>query len=202
MGKRERWRNLRTLIVTVSHKLLMRYSLSIVYEGIFLFGSNIPDYMGLPHIVVIDIDGTISEASNRLHLLPSEGKGELTEHWNDFNLACDTDEPIQPVINMVQQIASRYTVWFVTGRSEIARDKTRSWLRKHVTRGVEPLLTMRHPTDHRRDAPVKLDLLKRIGLQKIAFAIEDKIEVARAFRKNGILTLMVREYSEPMKHQL
>ncbi|EFU5934888.1 hypothetical protein GL660_00315 [Shigella sonnei] len=99
-----------------------------------------------PYIVIVDIDGTISEATeDRLHLLPPPGKGALTEHWNEFNLACDTDAPITPVIDMVRQLSSIYTLWFVTGRCEIARDKTRAWLRKHVTNGAEPLLSMGEP---------------------------------------------------------
>ncbi|EHB4532192.1 hypothetical protein JX140_003989 [Escherichia coli] len=45
-----------------------------------------------PYIVIVDIDGTISEATeDRLHLLPPPGKGALTKDWNEFNLACDTD---------------------------------------------------------------------------------------------------------------
>ncbi len=148
-----------------------------------------------PYIVIVDIDGTISEATeDRLHLLPPPGKGALTEHWNEFNLACDTDAPITPVIDMVRQLSGIYTLWFVTGRCEIARDKTRAWLRKHVTNGAEPLLSMRPATDDRNDGPAKIDLLKKIGLSKIAFALEDKIEVARVFRSHGVLTLIVREY--------
>lgn len=166
-----------------------------------MFGPTAPASMAQPHIVVVDIDGTISEPTNRLHLLPPPGKGALTADWNEFNLACDTDEPIWPVIHMVQQLATRYTIWFVTGRSEIARDKTRMWLREHVTRGIEPLLYMRPNTDVRNDGPAKLDLLRQIGLRKIAFALEDKIEVARVFRQHGVLTLMVREYDTPRKDQ-
>lgn len=51
---------------------------------------------------------------------------------------------------------------------------------------------MRPATDDRNDGPAKIDLLKKIGLSKIAFALEDKIEVARVFRRHGVLTLMVR----------
>lgn len=167
-----------------------------------MFGPTLPASMAQPYIVVVDIDGTISEPVNRLHLLPPPGKGALTAHWNEFNLACDTDEPIWPVIEMVQQLATRYTIWFVTGRCEIAREKTRMWLREHVTRGVEPLLYMRPASDDRKDGPAKLDLLKQIGLRKIAFALEDKIEVARVFRQHGVLTLMVREYDNPRKDLL
>ncbi|MGS0948979.1 hypothetical protein ACVBAV_27540, partial [Escherichia coli] len=48
-----------------------------------------------PYIVIVDIDGTISEATeDRLHLLPPPSKGALTKDWNEFNLACDTDTPI------------------------------------------------------------------------------------------------------------
>ena len=50
---------------------------------------------------------------------------------------------------------------------------------------------MRPATDDRNDGPAKIDLLKKIGLSKIAFALEDKIEVARVFRRHGVLTLMV-----------
>lgn len=167
-----------------------------------MFGPTPPASMAQPYIVVVDIDGTVSEPTNRLHLLPPPGKVALTADWNDFNLACDTDEPIWPVIHMVQQLAARYTVWFVTARCEIARDKTRMWLREHVTRGIEPLLYMRSASDDRSDGQVKLDLLKQIGLRKIAFALEDKIEVARVFRQHGVLTLMVREYESPRKDQL
>lgn len=155
-----------------------------------------------PYIVIVDIDGTISEATeDRLHLLPPPGKGALTKDWNEFNLACDTDTPITPVIDIVRQLSSIYTLWFVTGRCEIARDKTRAWLRKHVTNGAEPLLSMRPATDDRNDGPAKIDLLKKIGLSKIAFALEDKIEAARVFRRHGVLTLMVMEYENALLHQ-
>uniref|UniRef100_A0A7M2QNF1 3'-phosphatase, 5'-polynucleotide kinase n=1 Tax=feces metagenome TaxID=1861841 RepID=A0A7M2QNF1_9ZZZZ len=166
-----------------------------------MFGPTLLASLTEPHIVVVDIDGTIAEPTNRLHLLPPPGKGAHTDDWLAFTLACDTDEPIWPVIELVQQLASRYTIWFATGRTEIARDKTRDWLRDHVTRGVEPLLYMRPASDHRSDALVKLDLLKQIGLRKIAFALEDKIAVAREFRRHGVLTLMVREYERPLIHQ-
>ncbi len=128
-----------------------------------------------PYIVIVDIDGTISEATeDRLHLLPLPGKGALILIW---------------------------TVWLVTGCCEIARDKTRAWLRKYVTNGAEPLLSMRPATDDRNDGPAKIDLLKKIGLSKIAFALEDKIDVARVFRRHGVLTLMVREYENALLHQ-
>ncbi|HCN8978999.1 TPA: hypothetical protein N6657_004362 [Escherichia coli] len=48
---------------------------------------------------------------------------------------------------------------------------------------------------------VDIDLLKQIGLSKIAFALEDKIEVARVFRRHGVLTLMVMEYENALLHQ-
>ncbi|HFT8936076.1 TPA: 3'-phosphatase [Escherichia coli] len=108
---------------------------------------------------------------------------------------------LQNTVDIVRQLFNVYTVWFVTGRCEIARDKTRAWLRKYVTNGAEPLLSMRPATDDRNDGPAKIDLLKKIGLSKIAFALEDKIEVARVFRRHGVLTLMVREYENALLHQ-
>lgn len=60
---------------------------------------------------------------------------------------------------------------------------------------------MRPATDDRNDGPAKIDLLKEIGISKIAFALEDKIEVAHVFRRHGVLTLMVREYENALLHQ-
>lgn len=64
-----------------------------------------------PYIVIVDIDGTISEATeDRLHFLPPPGKGALTEHWNEFNLACDTDAPITPVIGVASENGKNRTL--------------------------------------------------------------------------------------------
>ncbi|MFE0305500.1 phosphatase domain-containing protein [Bacillus altitudinis] len=151
-------------------------------------------------IVVVDIDGTVAEAVNRLHLLPPPGKGSVTSDWDEFNLACDSDEPIREIIALVEQLSEIYDIAYVTGRCEICLQQTLNWVTEHIN--VRPILTlMRGEGDNRPDAPVKVDLLEKIGKSKIAFALEDKVEVARAFRAVGVVTMLVREYENPLIHQ-
>ena len=151
-------------------------------------------------IVVVDIDGTVSEAVNRLHLLPAAGKGSLTSDWDAFNLACDTDEPIREIIALVEQLSQIFDIAYVTGRCEVCHKQTTRWLAEHIK--AKPLMMlMRGESDNRSDAAVKVDLLEKIGLNRIAFALEDKIEVARAFRAAGVVTMLVREYVNPLIHQ-
>lgn len=152
-------------------------------------------------IVVVDIDGTVAEAVNRLHLLPPPGKGSLTSDWDEFNLACYSDEPIREIIALVEQLSEIYDIAYVTGRCEICLKQSIAWVTEHIK--VKPLLMlMRGEDDHRPDAPVKVDLLEKIGKSRIAFALEDKVEVARAFRAAGVVTMLVREYENPLIHQI
>ena len=94
----------------------------------------------LPDAVIVDIDGTVATMNGRK---PFE--------WDKVG----TDSPRIPVIRMIQSIPCG-TLLFVSGRDEICRDATLSWLSSFFHRIVTPdSLLMRPAGDNRKDAVVK-----------------------------------------------
>ena len=79
--------------------------------------------------VILDIDGTLSDASHRAHHLNSNPK-----NWEAF-LAPDTvskDIPIPGAVEAVRKmVALNYHLTFLTGRNESLRDVTSTWLLNH-----------------------------------------------------------------------
>lgn len=139
--------------------------------------------------VVVDIDGTIARNGARLSYILGAPKD-----WDSFYLSCEEDEPDEIVINLVKSIYEKYTVVFCTGRSEICREHTTRWIRKHVVE-CRPLLLMRKHGDHRPDTEVKPELLKGVGIttQNTAFILEDRQSVVDKWRALGFKCLQVQE---------
>lgn len=139
--------------------------------------------------VVVDIDGTIANVEHRLHFMKSTPKNNEA-----FHDACDKDEPIEEMIELVQGLMVRYNIIFCTGRPEKVRKKTSDWITKHIKPFEYPLIVMREDGDERKDEIVKPEeLSKVIPLDKIAFILEDRTSVVKAWRELGVKCLQVAE---------
>ena len=126
----------------------------------------------MPNLYIFDLDGVLFDNSHRQHLLPT-GDGQTTEQWDAFNSACEDDEPIHHMWQMLIELwNSGHRIHFLTGRSEVCRVKTvnaickalapftdRHWLFDMV----ESILTMRPVDDHRRAAEFKHDAVKHLA---------------------------------------
>jgi len=142
------------------------------------------------HIVIVDIDGTISKVGERLKYLQQEPKD-----WDSFYNDCFQDEPIKDVVDLVKAIQSKYFTIFCTGRRESVRLKTEIWLHKQdLLLGYYQLL-MRKDGDHRHDTEVKPELLEEYGinLNDIAFVLEDRNSMVEKWRELGLICLQVAE---------
>ena len=74
----------------------------------------------MKRIVVVDIDGTISQVGERLKYLKQEPKD-----WDSFYNDCFEDEPIEEMIDLVYSLYLQgYQLVFCTGRRESCRGKT------------------------------------------------------------------------------
>ena len=137
-------------------------------------------------IYIFDIDGTLSDASHRQHLL------EEPKDWTGFFVAAVDDQPIWEVITVLRALAkSGDTIVLMTGRPESSRNLTATWLRKY--RVPFHNLLMRAEGDHREDYVVKAELLGDpvfLG-GKIGGAFEDRQQVVDMFREKGIKTFQV-----------
>jgi hypothetical protein len=82
----------------------------------------------MTNIVIVDIDGTLSDASERAEkYLYKEPKD-----WDKFYDACGSDKPIQEIVDLVCALSDSYGIVFCTGRRRSTNDATRQWLRDNL----------------------------------------------------------------------
>lgn len=130
---------------------------------------------------LFDIDGTIADATHRLHFIENKPK-----NWPAFFDACVDDKPIQHVIDLAVTISRDTEIVYVSGRSDRVKYQTLEWLRMFALPSGN--LYMRKDGDFRPDHMVKLELLAQIradGFDPI-MAFDDRNQVVEMWRANGI----------------
>jgi len=142
--------------------------------------------------VIIDVDGTLSDPSGRVHHLSGE------KDWTAFHDEMGDDEPIEAVATLARILHAAAergdgieAVIIVTARHDDPKYRrlTIDWLDLHGIR--YHALYMRKDSDTRRDYLVKADILRQIvedGYDPV-LAIDDRPEVVRMWREHGITTL-------------
>lgn len=149
-------------------------------------------------IVIVDLDGALSDGSHRLHLLPTENL-HLTESWSEFNRAAAGDSPIKSTIAVINGLwVSGFAIVILTGRSDEVRYETCKWLNENGVKFDE--IIMRRQEDNRKDTVIKEEALRAIGLDNIVCAFDDSPNVVKHFRSLGITTYQVTEYDKPHAH--
>lgn len=146
-------------------------------------------------VAIVDLDGTLSDVTHRLHLLPTKDL-HLTESWSEFNRAAQYDAPIQDTIDTVNMLyKAGMGVVILTGRSDEVETDTILWLDRHKVK--YDYLIMRRAEDNRKDTIIKEEVLRAIGLHHITCAFDDSPNVIKHFRSLGITTYQVTEYDKP-----
>ena len=137
----------------------------------------------MKNIVIVDIDGTISKVGDRLKYLTDFNPPD----WDSFYEACDEDEPIQEITNLVKVLSENYSIVFCTGRRESVRIKTDLWLIEQFGIHYFPLI-MRPDGDFRHDTEVKPEMLNKhgINLDEVAFVLEDRNSMVQKWREMGL----------------
>lgn len=131
-----------------------------------------------PRAVLVDIDGTVAD-------MGPCGRGPFEWH------RVGEDSPISGVIEWVRfMAASGVTIIFMSGRDEVSREATLSWLREHVVNGFWPdwQLHMRPENDTRGDEIVKAELFwKHVGENyNVIGVFDDRNKVVAMWRKMGL----------------
>ena len=141
--------------------------------------------------IVFDLDGTLADIAQRLHFLKTNKKD-----WDGFFSAIPSDEPIQPLVDLVITLlkVNEKTVLFATSRPERTREDTEAWLLKHgIKADFQSCLFMRPDGDQRPDSIVKREILARMrnaGFEpKLVF--DDRQSVVDMWREQGIRVAQV-----------
>lgn len=156
--------------------------------------------MVMTNIVIVDIDGTLSDASERAEKYLSKEPKD----WDKFYAACGQDKPIREIVDLVCALSDSYGIVFCTGRRRSTNDATRQWLRDNLTTfrygrsGVMGLpILYRNDGDTRHDTVVKPELLDEYLGQhpdyRVAFILEDRNSMVAKWRELGFKCLQVAD---------
>lgn len=138
--------------------------------------------------LIVDIDGTLSDASHRLHFLEGEKKD-----WNSFYKGLIDDKVHQDILNLIWNLSedSGYKIVMCTGRPVDYKELTLQWFDRYDVPCDD--LYMRPSGDYRQDYEVKLEMLEQVKKDGYDpyIILEDRDQVVKAFREKGYRVFQV-----------
>lgn len=139
-------------------------------------------------IYIFDLDGTLADATHRIHYITGEKKD-----WPGFFGACSNDAPIASTIQTMRKLqAAGAECWIWTGRSDEVQGPTIRWWIEHDC--VPHEWRMRKAGDHRHDHIIKrewLDELDPADRERIVAVFEDRASVVQMWRDAGLTCYQV-----------
>jgi hypothetical protein len=123
-------------------------------------------------MAIFDIDGVLADVRHRLHYVSAQPRD-----WKQFFSAAPLDPPLAQGYALVEEMAAAgHDIVYVTGRPEMCRVDTESWLARHGMPTGE--LWMRNAGDRRPGHLVKRQLIARLAtLRAVALVVDDDAEV-------------------------
>ena len=138
-------------------------------------------------VVLVDIDGVLSDASGRQHYLLGKNK----EWWNFFEAAID-DPPIVESIRLVNCLTQNHTVILLTARPKRLTEITVNWMSRNNIHW--DALEMRQDDDAYTSSPdVKREILHSLQSHgyKPTLAIDDDPRNLVMYKTEGIPTVYI-----------
>ena len=137
------------------------------------------------YYLLVDIDGTISDAGERAKTYLGGDKPD----WDGFYAACGEDASIMPVIRIIEALSHAYDIVFCTGRRQSGEGDTREWMNRHAPALAHWPILFRKDGDTRHDTAVKPELLEgymKANHKKRPYAVfEDRDSMVARWRELG-----------------
>ncbi len=137
-------------------------------------------------IVLVDMDGTLSDCRHREHYIRGRRK-----NWLAFFSGMSQDPPHASIVELTRRLAADHNIAIVTGRPQQYLHDTIAWLERSAIRFS--WLYMRRTGDHRPDYVVKREMLDRIPREKIVFVLDDREPVCNMWTRAGLTCYRVQE---------
>ena len=136
--------------------------------------------------VVFDVDGVISDASDRQHHLAGP-----TRRWEDFFAACGADAPIREAFALAEVLRDVFRIVSLTARPIAVQSITREWLDRHGF--PYDLLIMREHHDHWSSTRFKAATVETLVAHgfDIRLVLDDDPRNIEMFRSLDLPTLYV-----------
>ena len=129
--------------------------------------------------VIVDVDGVISDGSNRQHLAQAR-------RWDEFFADCPNDPPLEAAVALVNSLDADITVVLLTARPWHLLEATSDWLKTHNVRW--DLLILRPPNSGTRSRAYKaaeVANLRQHGFDLLC-ALEDDPRNVEMYAETGV----------------
>jgi hypothetical protein len=146
-------------------------------------------------VYIFDVEGTLSDHSHRLHLVPKVATGKKSD-WFEFQDEFVNDPPIMQTISLLKQLAKDNYIVISTGMAKRMRKPLEKWLYSH---GINPNLVLMRENHHGNltSPEVKKRHLDEMAqklngmfdedlLIHIKGAFDDRLDVCEMFHKENI----------------
>lgn len=131
--------------------------------------------------IICDIDGTLCDISDRVHLV----KGTEKKDWDAFFANIPNDKPRWEIINQIKALDHFFNIVLVSGRPEDYKKETIEWLKKHEV--PYETLIMRRTNDKRDDTVIKKEILDTyFKIENIQSVFDDRPRVIKMWKENGL----------------
>jgi len=143
-------------------------------------------------IVIFDLDGTLALIDSRRELsIKDNGKMDWDTFFNPKFISLD--DPNQPVIDMANMLfTTGYTIWILSGRSDVTHTATTDWLLKHDV-WYDQILMRPQDKLYMPDNDLKQMWLDTIGVDNVAMVFDDRNQVVDMWRQNGLQVFQVAD---------
>jgi predicted kinase len=148
--------------------------------------------IGSQNAVIFDIDGTLADATHRLHWVTG-GKRD----WPAFFAAMNRDTVVKPIRALLWSLQRDNKIVLCSGRPEDYRETIEIWLsQNHIINTAA--LYMRAAGDYRSDHIVKAELLTKMREDGYEpwLAVDDRSSIVAMWREHGITCLQCRDWNE------
>ena len=143
-------------------------------------------------IVIFDLDGTLALIDKRRDLATKpNGKMDWDIFFDPKNILLDI--PNQTVVDMADMLHKQgYTIWILSGRSDVTHQATINWLAKHNV-NYDHLVMRPQNLLYMADNDLKQMWLDEIGVDNVAMVFDDRNQVVDMWRQNGLTCFQVAD---------
>lgn len=141
-------------------------------------------------LVIFDLDGTLSDASHRQHLVDRTKLGFAKPDWRAFYAACGADKPMEHTISVaLALLCAGFELWVFSGRSDEVEAETHRWLTAHDIGGVFTTIRMRPSGNTTPDDVLKMqwyDAMSEKDRDRLMLVFDDRDRMVAAWRDRGV----------------